>query len=1085
MANIIQKRMCITNEITSCHKYDTVWYIKQKKTTEKPSSYAIKDAVNKNNKVVVKRQLDCNRAYSSYSTPEKVVEVINKNGNINLYELLTPEQPVNIYLDIEFPAVQINPQTALITVVHFIKKLVVEIFGVQNSFDDEDIHISGSIGTGKIENVEVEKASYHVVLPCQQTFKSVADLKKFMNYVRFRIDNPKDDDEKEEVGNLTYVLKDNIKRVIDFQVYGKNQCMKLPKQSKYGSDRVQEPFFKNDNLLNHFCGNYEDIEYLEFFDVSKVPIFQPTQNEVKRKTLLGRNTNYITTSNIHADFRPKECIPKEHRSLSLHYILNSIDNTDQDYNVWFGVACAVKNCCDTDKQGFQLFSKWCEKSSKNDNEQNLQLWNRIEKKEKGYNKGTLIKLAQRCNPRMEQKRGHDFITPLVHCDPKFNTCIYNEKYARPYPYQQYECIISESPMGSGKTFQIGVMLKKMGIEGKRVLILAPRQCFAKSICGELNRQGFDFKCYLDVKDKKTLSSIDYLVCQMESLHYLQGSYDIVIADEFVSCLTQFSSTVTMRGKIDKVVNSFINIWKNANFKLVCDAFIDPKTLKFIEYLEKRKKEEYTLNDCFAGIIHTPYDHVLFMKNEVLPEERKAFQLKRETKRVDGNKITTDKLQDHMIESLRNGKKCIFVTASKQRGEEFLNRMRPKLPHIKYKFYNSNNYDDRGDLLDVNTHWNELDLLMYTSSITVGVNFDIEHFDLLYVYSSCKSSCVRDIFQSTMRVRHIKDKTMYFQLFDSPFGLDTDIVDNWEDIKNTIIAKVQRENTFESQMVNGGCDVKTWKDMPSWLFDVHVYNVYENNISILHHNSLFRHYLSRCNYSYGNCNDIDGEDFEALPLDFCRYNQIEYNDIDVMYLEQKAQKEFHLFTDTEKNKWCKYKFDQQITENAERAKLYDYFFDPANYKRGNYFQLLFEKRYSYENSANKEKDEVVYAQFSNQKTLRLKCVRDLLGILGVNSSTDKNKVFLDYELESKYEQIMEKKEEWKQVFKLRDRVDDDKKISKNREITDLVSAVLSKWSGSTLKAGKKTTRKVDGIRRQVKRYNIHPPLDIDVIGMFEN
>ena len=60
------------------------------------------------------------------------------------------------------------------------------------------------------------------------------------------------------------------------------------------------------------------------------------------------------------------------------------------------------------------------------------------------------------------------------------------------------------------------------------------------------------------------------------------------------------------------------------------------------------------------------------------------------------------------------------------------------------------FKDVDDLLNVNEKWLELDLLVYTSSITVGVNFDTSHFDELFIYSSCKSGNVRDIFQSSMR-----------------------------------------------------------------------------------------------------------------------------------------------------------------------------------------------------------------------------------------------------------------------------------------------------------------------------------------------
>ena len=46
---------------------------------------------------------------------------------------------------------------------------------------------------------------------------------------------------------------------------------------------------------------------------------------------------------------------------------------------------------------------------------------------------------------------------------------------------------------------------------KRVIILSPRQSYAKSICNEYNERvtvGEKFTCYLDVKAKKSIPFID-------------------------------------------------------------------------------------------------------------------------------------------------------------------------------------------------------------------------------------------------------------------------------------------------------------------------------------------------------------------------------------------------------------------------------------------------------------------------------------------------------------------------------------------------------------------------------------------------
>ena len=223
-----------------------------------------------------------------------------------------------------------------------------------------------------------------------------------------------------------------------------------------------------------------------------------------------------------------------------------------------------------------------------------------------------------------------------------------------------------SPMGSGKSVQIGEMLNKIDISNKKVLVLSPRRLFASSITGDLNRYviNHQFVCYSDVEKKKeNLKNVKHLVCQMESLHYLDDDFDIIIGDEIVSCLTQFSSGETMKGKLHDVCRKFISIWKKAKLKLICDAFIDVKAIKFIENLERREKPKETPMDCFAGVIRTPYEHVVFIKNEVMPVPRKAINV--------GHCSTTEPIFTRLIKSLKQGKKCVFVTASRDKGEKFL------------------------------------------------------------------------------------------------------------------------------------------------------------------------------------------------------------------------------------------------------------------------------------------------------------------------------------------------------------------------------------------------------------------------------
>jgi hypothetical protein len=86
-----------------------------------------------------------------------------------------------------------------------------------------------------------------------------------------------------------------------------------------------------------------------------------------------------------------------------------------------------------------------------------------------------------------------------------------------------------------------------------------------------------------------------------------------------------------------------------------------------------------------------------------------------------------------------GKKIVFVCGSKEKAQDFAGGC--AMRGINYKLYTSmseNIIQDQLDLTNVNESWGNPDVqcVIYTSTITVGVNFDLlDVFDELFVYGS--------------------------------------------------------------------------------------------------------------------------------------------------------------------------------------------------------------------------------------------------------------------------------------------------------------------------------------------------------------
>ncbi len=1066
--------------IVTHDKYNARWYKKIMKTDAKPSEKAYHYAKLRNHKIIVSRQINMNRVYGSYKDIQTVEKVINRFGNIHLYELLRPDTPLYLYLDIEFPKTDKDPKDILTNTVEFIRNIFIEIYGKSEAFDYEDIYVSGSIGMGKLRNVEVEKCSYHIIINTSSIFKNMNDLRIFMNYVKYRVFN-------DNVEDMTYTLNDTKESVIDFQVYGKNQNMKLPKQSKYGSNRVQAPLNTDERLYHHFCGVYENRDDYDYYDISKIPV----HSNIKKTTNKDKKQSGCSYGGIYQDFMARNVVVDAPYSSSVKYLVDSIDNKDQCYNVWFGVCCAIKNS----GEPYSVFEKWSKRSNKHDDDECINLWNSIKRTSQGYNKGTLYNLASLCNDKIKDKKNENelVIETLTKVDTKIKTITYNEEFQRPYPYNEYRTIIAKSPMATGKTYQIKKMLKDIDISGLKVLVLAPRRLFARSICGDIIKaidDGTDplfdgFKVYLDVdKRHKNLKKCQHLVCQMESLHYLEADYDILIADEFVSCLTQFSSVETMKRNIDKNARRFMDIWKVATHRIVCDAFIDPKTIKFVENIERVIKPK-TIVDFFKHEEKDEYPDVLYMINERLPVRRKAIE------------YDEPEFVEKLTKSIVAGKKCVFVSARKKFGYKTIQHIKQFKPNLRYEYYNADNKDNEKHLTDVNKHWADLDLLVYTSSITVGVNFDLpDVYDELYVSTASCLSHVRDMFQASMRVRHITSNTMHYHLIEDKWNCFKIGNPNMDEINQEIDDRINREaRSGEMLRKNAVCEdiIEEWKVLDEWLRQVHVYNVFERNTSCHMHRKLFNHYLKINNYYHADKELDDGvelervEDAEGLkpPEIFIPYDEMDLSLYDYDELKRRSKNDL---TDRQKNALQKFKFDEQVKSGEKRGEMYDFYHNPEAYKKGLYFNMLYEVRYGdrIEDLRRKEQKDAVFAEFSREKSIKLQIIKEILGIIKTKSTTNVENTINADALESSYDTIMDNKERWFNVFNIRNQADKSKKKPpKLREIVKVISPIIKSWSGSSFKRVQRKQKQVNGVRKDCSIFGFVPELKFDVIGMFSD
>ena len=390
----------------------------------------------------------------------------------------------------------------------------------------------------------------------------------------------------------------------------------------------------------------------------------------------------------------------------------------------------------------------------------------------------------------------------------------------------------DSHLGTGKTSCIIRTIYEKNPE--RVFVLTPRRIYARSICGEINRylkeKGVKdkdlFVCYMDIEDKTfDINKTPRVVIQMESLWKLNPYFNsfmeaphehasvcnMLICDESESLLKQFSSYTTMKEHLADCAMIFQWLVSSSQLVICSDAFLQERTKQVMSMMLPR----------------FPHIH----RNYRMPARRKAYPVE--------DLKTFFSLIMHKV--VNEKKKVVVCCSSKAQ----LNALKAIMNNVVEGRYYDGDCDEslRRKLSDVRAEWRDenIRIVAYTSVITVGVNFDEEGiFDCLFVYGSAPSCTVRDLFQGTMRVRHLNDKEMYYTLFTKPIGKH----DEWSRSMwmSRIALDLERSQDDVVKFLRKiGVKGNSNGLETHWLRLCHIYNIQEINVSKFAYQQVFEFY----------------------------------------------------------------------------------------------------------------------------------------------------------------------------------------------------------------------------------------------------
>eukprot|EP00798_Chlamydomonas_sp_ICE-L_P016964 gene16964-biopygen25878 len=298
-----------------------------------------------------------------------------------------------------------------------------------------------------------------------------------------------------------------------------------------------------------------------------------------------------------------------------------------------------------------------------------------------------------------------------------------------------------SPMGSGKSTMLDALLERVG-EDKTVLVVTYRQSLALEHKRKLARKGF--VSYLDTdvtpQDLRRRDKTPRVICQIESLHrlakhtcmrYLTSGFDIVVLDEVESLLRHFMSP-TVVNPLTEIQGLADTLNATTTGVVTMDATWGSVTKEFLKQ---------------AGL-----RNLLVVNDYRSTENARIFSISKD-------EVTwSAQIRDDIIA----GRNVVVVSLSQERAMQVHKAALdtfddPKDAARLCLLHTSKTADSvKAMLIDVDALWSSKRVVVYSPTISAGIDFSTEHFDRMYLYLCPGSAAPMGALQMTGRVRHLVD-----------------------------------------------------------------------------------------------------------------------------------------------------------------------------------------------------------------------------------------------------------------------------------------------------------------------------------------
>ena len=987
--------------------------------------------------------------------------------NRHMYEILPPNTPIKLYFDLEMERhdgttfTRPEMEHCCEEFIFFVASEIQKQFGITLLMSENDIVIESSC--------RVNKLSFHVIINRKLYFASVADAQMFIQYLKHRFDHPQNDYEKETFDLLSYSTPKGEKRFIfDVVPYSSYQLFRFLGQSKLGGEHVlvnHTPYWSGIDTLVRLYSDPGDRrlidrtvleELLKAHDKTQ-SIVQKIAKKRESGKGLGEFSNPGILNTIGETLVERNKITKTalaempawKRCLSL------IPNTLQDRVIYRNVAMAVRGA------GGEIgdFLEWAKLSTKYTGGEWVRAnWYKLNTQSAGqvcFATPHLRSLAAACNPEYfrtsDETIGRYFELNLEGLNVIREKSQFVSQEGTPDGeniHDPAKHLILHAYLGRGKTTAIKRLLKSH----TSYLFLSSRQTFATFVASEFE----DSVCYLDCE------STDYdhskFIISVESLHKIQRrEYDVVCLDESESLFAQFSSP-TMAGNQIQTWDILSEIIGGAKKVVYADAFLTSRTIDIVKH--------------FAG---AGGDRITLIQNATSPVERTAVE------------ILPDVFCKTLMTKLKDEKKIYACYSSASKLVANVNQLKGAAMEnevlagkmAKALIYHSG-VDDRvfHSLKTINESWGDASVVITSPSNTVGCSYSPDepadfHEIMVNAYPTCT---VRDSFQTFARVRHLKDNKMTYCLPDAKslnfsklrYSLQFYLFDEYEsfclDKKDTmrgIIAKLieLRKRVDETDKCADLYTImkthETRDDTPEVLKRLYYFNLYEETVSCVHYERMFRCFLQKCGYVseagavLPKAKDLEDEDKDksliALVNEEERYENLPVLDNDYKRDACALAVKGKRATSIQKLQMRKYWFDRIVTAELDaddRSFLFHEVFSSTHGEKAiRNLRLLHDDALTKVLGRDYEGASI---ELNDMNAAQLSVIKDLNERLGINPMTEKQTV-TNEQLVALIPYLEENTKAIYTTFKLRNRLKPGVAMT-SKTVGFIVKAVYSAWCG---------------------------------------